>query len=71
MMIFSSVKAKYAILGYIAAQTDGVSGAQISQGLGGTWHLYPCLMELERDKLIFSYWEEGDYPRRRLYRLVK
>jgi len=51
---------------------DGISGAEIYKALGW-WNLlgsiYPALMSLERKYYIYSKWEDGPYPRRRLYYL--
>lgn len=45
------------------------SGAQIAQQLCiGSAKLYPALAQLEQSKVIASRWEDGTYPRRRLYK---
>lgn len=51
---------------------DELSGADISHKAElGPGHLYPTLKAMEHLRLIESRWEDGSYPRRRLYRLVK
>jgi DNA-binding PadR family transcriptional regulator len=46
------------------------SGAQICDLTGiNPGRLYPLLMELEIEGKLTSKWEEGTYPRRRLYQI--
>lgn len=45
-----------------------LSSAELAKATGlwsGT--LYPMLETLEIEGQIYSYWEEGEYPRRRIY----
>jgi len=58
------------ILGVLADKQAGMSSAEIGKTTGlSTATLYPALMALEHNGKVISEWEEGDYPRRRIYRL--
>jgi DNA-binding PadR family transcriptional regulator len=58
------------ILATLSDKMGGMSSAEIGKA-SGLWSasLYPALSRLEREGKVISEWEEGDYPRRRIYRL--
>jgi DNA-binding PadR family transcriptional regulator len=57
------------ILNALADKPAGMSGAEIGKTIGlGSGTLYPALSRLEHEGKVISEWEQGDYPRRRIYR---
>lgn len=53
-----------------AADRQSRTGFELSEATGlGTATLYPALARLERDGKLLSCWADGEYPRKRLYRL--
>lgn len=60
------------ILRMLANSPDGLSGGEIWLSLPWwliTFSIYPCLYQMEAEGKIWSIWQSGPYPRKRIYHL--
>lgn len=56
----------------VLRRTPDLSGWPLAQASGlGAGQIYVVLARLERDGRVVSRWQDGPYPRRRLYRLAE
>lgn len=60
-----------AVVAGVLLRQGAMSAWPLTQATGlRTMRVYAALARLERDGTVVSDWEDGPYPRRRLYRLA-